>query len=200
MIKIIILLICVGQISQASTSNSWGLNKGKKHPLFETGESAQTLEQKVFSDTTPFEKRWRLVDEVAGLKDDIKAMNFLKRCLKSKTWFLESAALKVLKKRYPRQAIKLATKSLFNSKALVVRSEAVNVIEALGGPKDTEQLWKALNQRHNFKRRFSLWIRPQIVKSIYKLERSRHSERWADLLSDSSKEIREIAQKVVSVK
>ncbi len=185
--------------AQASVENSWALKTGKKHPLFESGETTKTLEEKVFSEEVSFEKRWRLVDETAGLKKKPEALSFLKKCLKSKVWFLESAALKTLQKRYPQEALDQAKMMLFNSKALVVRSEAVSVITSLGGPEDTEKLWKALNQKQNFKRRFSLWIRPQIVKSIYKLERSKHSERWADLLSDSSAEIREIAKKVVAL-
>ncbi len=196
MIKTVIISLMIGSTASASVGN-FSLNKGRKHPLFQTGENTQTLEQKVFSKDVSFEKRWKLVDQVADLKTRVEAIIFLKKCLSAKEWFLQSAALKVLKARYPDVAIKLAEKVMFNSQALVVRSEAVNVISSLGGPKDTENLWRALNQRRNFKGRRSLWIRPQIVKSILKLERSKHSHRWEELLSDSNKEIRSIAQKVV---
>ncbi|MGH1468273.1 MAG: HEAT repeat domain-containing protein [Bdellovibrionales bacterium] len=199
MIKMVVIALMFGSAASASVGNSFSLNKGRKHPLFKTGESTKTLEQKVFSEDVSFEKRWKLVDQVADLKQRVEAIVFLKKCLSSKEWFLQSAALKVLKNRYPDVAIKLAEKTMFNSQALVVRSEAVEVISALGGPKDTDKLWKALGQRQNFKGRKSLWIRPQIVKSIFKLERSKHSDRWEELLTDSNKEIRGIAKKVVGV-
>lgn len=198
MIKLVSLILLSSQLVQASINKSWSLNTGKKHPLFLSGESEGSLEKKVFSKEIAFEERWRLVDQVADLKERVGAVVFLKKCLASKEWFLQSAALKVLEKRYPGVAVKLAEKALFNSKALVVRSEAVGVIATLGGPNNTGKLWKALNQKNNFRRRVSLWIRPQIVKSILKMERSIHSERWYDLLSDSNAEIRDIAKKVIA--
>jgi len=191
------LVLISSSVASASLNSSWNLNSGKKHPLYNTNETLGSLEKKVFSGNTPFEKRWALVNEVAILKKDKGALEFLKKCLKQKEWFLQSAALKVLKKMYPLEAVALASVALFNSKALVVRSEAVSVISSLGGPNDTEVLWKALNQRKNFKRSKSLWIRPQIVKAILLMERSMHSQKWEGLLTDSSEEIRSIASKLV---
>lgn len=199
-LSLVILACGFSAPSVAAVSKSWSLNTGKKHPLFQTGDSVESLEVKVFSKEVGFEERWKLVGQVAGLKDKDASLSFLRRCLRSNEWFLQSAALKVLKKSHPDRAIPLAEKILLTSNALVVRSEAVSVISALGGPKDTDKLWVALNQRHNFKRRTSLWIRPQIVKSILKMERSKRSKKWVKLLSDSNEEIRGIAKKVLSVK
>ena len=95
-------------------------------------------------------------------------------------------------------ALTYADKLLLSAKALVVRSEAVEVIASLGGPGETTALWKALNSGQNFRRRKSLWIRPQIAKVIHKLERSNHSRAgWTGLLNDSDKTIQAMAQKVL---
>ncbi len=198
-INIIVVTLFVSLTVGALASDVWLLKTGKKHPLFQTGESLESLESKVFSKAVSFEKKWRLVGQVADLKKRFEAIVFLKKCLNSKEWFLQSAALKVLKKNHPDIALKFAQKALLNSKALVVRSEAVALISELGGPEETDSLWRALKQKQNFKRRQSLWIRPQIVKSILKMERSNHSEKWAKLLTDSDEEIRAIAEKVVLV-
>lgn len=193
------LIVLSSSIASASLSNSWSLKQGAKHPLFKTSENIDSLEAKVFSRDTPFEKRWALVSEVAELKKKQGAIKFLEKCLNSKEWFLQSAALKTLKSMYPSEAMKLAKKPLFNSKALVVRSEAVSVISSLGGPNDTGILWKALNQKRNFKGRKSLWIRPQIVKAILLMERSVHSQKWEGLLTDPNPEIRDLAKKLIVV-
>ncbi len=198
-INIIVTTLFLSLTVGASIGDLWSLNTGRKHPLFQKGENLQSLENKVFSKTVSFKKKWRLVDQVAGLKQRPQAIVFLKKCLNSNEWFLQSAALKVLKKKYPDVALQFAQKVLLNSNALVVRSEAVAVISELGGPKETQNLWKALKQSQNFKKRQSLWIRSQIVKTILKMERSNHSEKWVELLTDSDEEIRMIAKKVVLV-
>lgn len=179
-------------------ADSWKLQAGRKHNSFEAGKSIKIMEAEVFSEATPFQKRWKLVSEVAELKTPLKAKLFLKKCLESNKWFLQSSALKVLKNTDPELALKYANKMLLSAKALVVRSEAVDVISSLGGPKDTKPLWTALRAPQNFRRRESLWIRPQIVKAIHKLERSSHSEKdWKPLLTDSDLKIKEMAKRVV---
>ncbi len=192
----LILFFC--QISFSSLSNTWNLNKGELHPLFKNGESIRSLEEKVFSPFISFKKRWLLVKEVSDLKTKKESLVFLKKCLNQKEWFLQSAALKVLIKRHSEDAVKLAQSALLNSKALVVRSDAVSVVESLGGPEDTEILWKALNQKQNFRGRQSLWIRPQIAKTILFLERSKRSKKWESLLTDSNETVRSLAKKAVS--
>jgi len=179
-------------------SQSWSLSKGRKHSKFVFGKSLKDLEADVFSKKLSFQERWKLVSKVADLKKTQDAENFLMRCLESKEWFLQSAALKVLKKRNPELALYYADQLLKRSGALVVRSEAVEVVSELGGPAHTKILWQALKQQTNFKGTRSLWIRPQIVKTIYKLERSNHSKKeWRFLLRDSDKKIKEMAKRVV---
>ena len=179
-------------------AESWKLKEGRKHNSFVPGNNIKLMEAEVFSEATPFQQRWKLVSEVAGLKTPLKAKSFLKRCLESNKWFLQSAALKVLKAKDPELALTYANKLLLKGKSLVVRSEAVDIISSLGGPEDTKPLWSALRAPQNFRRSQSLWIRPQIVKAIHKLERSNHSEKdWSPLLTDSDLKVKEMAKRVV---
>lgn len=195
-----ILLLVLSTSAHASLdAKSWSLNKGKKHTDFVIGKDVSALEKDVFSEVIPFQERWKLVSEVAEMKSPKKAEMFLVKCLESKKWFLQSSALKQLRKRNPELSLFYADKLLKSSKALVVRSEAVEILSNLGGPNHTKVLWQALKQQKNFKGTKSLWIRPQIVKTIYKLERSNHSKKeWGLLLRDSDRQIKEMAKRVTS--
>lgn len=178
-------------------NQTWTLNKGNRHPDFVVGKSISSMEADVFSEVLPFQERWKLVSKVAEMKTPKQAEAFLMRCLESDKWFLQSAALKQLKERNPELTLFYAEKLLKNGKALVVRSEAVDVLSSLGGPNQTKVLWQALKQQKNFMGTRSLWIRPQIVRTIFKLERSNHSKKeWNLLLRDSDVSIKAMAKKV----
>jgi len=183
---------------QSSLDNqSWSLKTGKKHPNFNVGKNVKSIEADVFSEILSFQERWKLVSEVADMKSPEQAETFLMRCLESNKWFLQSAALKKMKDKNPKLALYYAEKLLINAKALVVRSEAVDILNSIGGPKHTKALWEALGQSKNFVGMKSLWIRPQIVKTIYKLESSKHSKKeWDMLLRDPDLEIKKIARKI----
>jgi len=192
------LILAFSVSASASLENQkWTLNKGNKHPDFIAGKNIKALEADVFSEVTPFQERWKLVSEIADMKSSESAQTFLIKCLESKKWFLQSAALKQLRVRNPELSLYYAEKLLKSSNALVVRSEAVELLSSLGGPNHTKVLWSALGEQKNFKGTKSLWIRPQIVKTIFKLERSNHSKReWGQLLRDPDREIKAMAVKV----
>jgi hypothetical protein len=178
-------------------TKTWSLNKGNKHPSFLAGKNIKAMEADVFSEVVSFQDRWNLVSEVAEMKSPKQAEAFLMKCLDSNKWFLQSAALKQMKNRNPELSIYYAERLLKTSKALVVRSEAVEILSSLGGPDHTKALWSALKQQKNFMGSKSLWIRPQIVKTIFKLERSNHSKKeWNLLLRDSDSQIKAMAKKV----
>jgi len=181
----------------ALDAQSWTLEKGEKHASFSLSEDVRLLEADVFSELTPFQKRWSLVSKVASLKNQKQALVFLEKCLRSDRWFLQSAALKKLVELEPKLASTHASRLLKSSKALVVRSAAVETLARVGSFSETEVLWQALRQKKNFKGRQSLWIRPQIVKTIYKLEAGRHVKaRWESLLNDSDPAVKTMARRM----
>jgi|GEM_PF-2957413 len=195
----VLTLVLFFSISSGASldSKSWTLSKGRKHSKFVFGKTAKVLEKDVFSESVPFQERWSLVTKVAEMKSPKDAELFLVRCLDSNKWFLQSVALKELRKRNSDLALIHADKLLLKSKALVVRSEAVDIISELGSSKNTNSLWSSLKQRKNFMGSKSLWIRPQIVKTIFKLEGRQHSKKeWGYLLDDSDALIKEMAKRV----
>lgn len=190
-------LFC-GLIFFLGTTNlyaSWEFNKGRKHILYGNSKNLSSFEKDVFDERLAYDLRWKRVAQVAENKKKKEAVKFLTKCMDSKKWFLQIPALKFLKEKYPHQAVKEAKKVLFNSKALVVRSEAVEVLKKFGSKENSLVLWRALNEKKNFRGPKSLWVRPQIVEALMQMEHpDSESPQWNELKTDSDPRIRKLVQ------
>ena len=154
------------------------------------------LENYVFSEDGEFNKKWKMVYQVAISKNPIDSVEFLNRCINSKVWYLQSAALKSFNKLYPQKGLVKAREVLTDSPSLIVRTEAVKYIQQHGSEDDIQALFEALKNPKNFRGRYSLWIRPALAKAIDHLDKKNSStEQWKKLRHDSDKVVRKMARR-----
>ncbi len=118
---------------------------------------------------------------VTTLKDILKAAD-------SKEWFMRNAALVAVNNISSLEGEKLAQK-LISDKALVVRSAAVEVLQNSKDQEIRNTLWVELNKDYNFKKKQSLWIRPQIVKILAKTPKDAEMRDFMKLLDDKDLEV-----------
>lgn len=134
-------------------------------------ELSQPLEELIFNRNAEFGLRWKAIMLYADL-EKVKAMRVLDKALQSKEWFLRNAALIAYANAAPEKANSIALKML-EDKALVIRSAAIDVLERNMDPEIREALWNEIDQAHNFRKKQSLWIRPQILKALAKAPEAR---------------------------
>jgi len=183
----------------SSSASSWAFNQAREMTS-EEKQGSKAFEKIVFSSNVAFEKRWESVSKAAQYMRSYKQReDFLIKCLKQKEWFLKSPALKVLQKENASLALEWARKLFKGDKALVVRSDALVVINNLRDESASELLWKELYAVKNFNGSSSLWIRPQIVKTLRKIEKTSKRKTWESLLNDSDVKVQAEARKHIKV-
>lgn len=124
------------------------------------------LNKIAFSDQADFQVRWSALVLLAQLQGPLAELT-LERALEHKEWFLRNAALLTYPSLFPKKAAKVALKML-QDKALVIRSAAIEVLEARLDTEIREALWTELDHPRNFRKKQSLWIRPQILQVLAK--------------------------------
>jgi len=150
----------------------------------------------VFSADETLSERWKQVYPLAKNMTPFKANDFLSKCVESKDWFLQLAALKSYEVLMPRQGLKKAKSLLKSSPSLIVRSETVNYIKKHGNINDVPLLFGALLSSENFKGRRSLSIRPLIIDAIESMDTQNiYKKRWSKLKHDSNLRVRKMARK-----
>ena len=155
-----------------------------------------SIENYVFSEEGEFNKKWKMVYQVAISKKPLESIEFLNKCVNSKVWYLQSAALKSFNKLYPKKGLVKAREILTDSPSLIVRTEAVEYIQEHGDERDLQALFEALKSPKNFRGRYSLWIRPALAKAINHLDTKNSSvDEWKKLRHDSDKMVRKMARK-----
>lgn len=147
------------------------------------GEILQPLEDLIFNKEADFGLRWKAVI-LLGQLQKIKAMKTLDRALKSSEWFVRNAALIAYSEAIPEKANAVAIE-LLKDKALVVRSAAIDVLGRNLEGETRETLWNELDQAHNFRKKQSLWIRPQILKALSQQPEQRELPLFVSHLKDA---------------
>lgn len=150
------------------------------------------LKNIVLSRRQPYELRWRAVTVLPMIAGE-QSLDFLEQCLKHKSWFIRSAGLVAVKRVNQDKALFWAHK-LLNDHALVVRSQAVEVMHHIGDPSSRKFLWDELYQARNFRGGQSLWIRRQIVEALVDLSLYSDEKKLLNLLSDSDQTLHKPAQ------
>ncbi|MNK12078.1 hypothetical protein D3C87_301350 [compost metagenome] len=140
-----------------------------------------------FSEKQPMTVRWKALMAAAESRRG-KATTDLMRAGDHSEWFMRNAALVALAEVNPEKAHALATK-LIKDKALVVRSAAVETLRKNETPEVRDLLWEELSQSYNFKKKESLWIRPQIVEVLAAKPQGHEIKIFASLLSDKDQRV-----------
>lgn len=140
-----------------------------------------------FDPKQPMSTRWKALMTMAETGNK-NALKDLQRAGAAPEWFMRNAALVALQAKHPKQAETLALK-LISDKALVVRSAAVDTLRKSATPEVRDRLWEELNQDYNFKKKQSLWIRPQIVEALAMQPSNYETRLFADLLNDKDQRV-----------
>ncbi len=147
----------------------------------------KNLRSIMFDPKSKIDARWRSTTAVGRLGGPL-SLPELERAAKADVWELRSAALIAIA-RFDRQAASKWSRYLLKDKALLVRLTAVETLEAIGDRGSVPQLWAELQNKQNFKRSQSLFIRRRIVEALGKLEATGSEDRFVALLEDSDAKI-----------
>ncbi len=132
--------------------------------LLRKNQMIAPLNKIAFTEKADFQVRWSALVLLAQIQGPLAEMT-LDRALEHKEWFLRNAALLTYPTLFPNKAAKVALKML-EDKALVIRSAAIEVLEVRMDPEVREALWTELDHPRNFRKKQSLWIRPQILQVL----------------------------------
>lgn len=133
--------------------------------------------------------RWQALTTAANLKKENSTQDMI-RATKSSEWFMRSAGLLSLKEVNPEMA-ELTARSLIKDKALVVRSAAVDVLKSQMKKESRPLFWSELDANYNFKKKQSLWIRPQLVAALAERPKDEELPQFVKILmKDSDSQVR----------
>ena len=149
------------------------------------------LYQVAMSDRYSLQVRWRAVTSL-GFVYEASSVEYLKRLLVHKKWFLRNSATLAVQYIKRKDAVKLLRERLID-KSLVVRTSAVQIIKKIGAIELEEDLWKSLSDSKNFKKGQSLWVRRYIVGALASFSRQGQEIKFARLLKDKDKRLHPFA-------
>lgn len=141
----------------------------------------------MFDPNSKIDARWRSTMAVGRLGGQL-SLPELERASKADVWELRSASLIAIS-RIDRRTASDWSRRLLQDKALLVRLTAVETLEGLQDRAAVSDLWAQLDNRQNFKRNRSLFIRRRIVEALSKLESPEASVRFASLLDEDDPQI-----------
>lgn len=136
--------------------------------LKESKVNRNLLSKMAFEERYHIKDRWRAIHTLAAAKGKLAKKSLLKAS-KSEDWFMRDAAMKLSSEYYPKFSKRLA-KKLLNDPSLIVRTSAVKSIHKLEDVSAIDNLWEALNDKINFRKGKSLWIRKHIVSALADFE------------------------------
>jgi len=123
------------------------------------------LERLSFDPAQTMDRRWRAFGLVIQAKQT-EALPLIDRALKAPEWYMRNLGLLGLEEVAPQRLTSVAMKML-SDRALVVRSAAVSVLQKqVGRTEVREALWKEIEEKRNFRKGASLWIRGQIAELL----------------------------------
>lgn len=174
-------------LSMASSALA-GVPKGSVK--IEGAKDAQLLRSIAFNNDHVLSTRWQAFLKL--VKSQGKgALKDVQRALNHKEWFMRDVGIKSLMMISPTTARLEALKLLKNDPSLIVRTSAVEVFKLLKSKKNAQQLWTALEDKKNFRRDQSLWIRPRIVSTLIELK-DKNLSAYAGLLNDKDPKVQKL--------
>lgn len=150
------------------------------------------LQEIAFNKQRNYEDRWKALMEIVEKYPD-GAESTLSLAAQEPEWFMKNAALVGLEKINSPQRFKIA-QSLLVDKALVVRSQAVQVLTQHRDPETRKMLWTELEHPRNFKKKQSLWIRHQIVEHLALKPLKSERSKFIRLFEDPDKKVKEASR------
>lgn len=188
----LVLALLVSSVGHAAPSAALDLlqlpSENRRMALQEaSGDMFQKLSDLAFSDAQPMSVRWRALVSLSDVSKD-KSLPLLKKAAESGKWFMRNAALIALEDSHPLQAEAIA-KKLLKDKALVVRSAAVQVLKKYPSEANRDLLWSEMDEKYNFRRDASLWIRSEIVQILSEKPQSHELKIFAHLLKDKDNRV-----------
>ena len=141
-----------------------------------------------FDNSLTVKTRWRALMSLAVSQEE-RSLVYLENAVKSKDWFMRDAGLMAMGQIAPKRALYWARR-LIHDPALVVRTTAVLVFKDRGQINDIDLLWRELNNKINFKKGQSLWIRHHIVTALAHLSSPGDVPKFIPLLDDSDHRVR----------
>lgn len=147
----------------------------------------KNLRSIMFDPDSKIDARWRSTMAVGRLGGRL-SLPELERASKADVWELRSASL-IAVSRIDRRTASIWARRLLKDKALLVRLTAVETLEGIQDRSAVADLWAQLDNRQNFKRNRSLFIRRRIVEALTRLESPESSARFASLLDEDDPQI-----------
>lgn len=136
----------------------------------------------MFDPKSKIDSRWRSTMAVGRLGGKL-SLPELERASQADVWELRSAALTAVA-RFDHDTASKWARRLLKDKALLVRLTAVETLDTIQDRGSVSYLWAELENRQNFKRNQSLFIRRRIVETLAKLEKAGAESRFIALLDD----------------
>ena len=118
-----------------------------------------------------------------------KSLVHLERAVKSRDWFMRNAGIIAMNQIAPERAL-IWARRLIHDPALVVRTSVVPVFRQRGQIADRDLLWRELDNKINFKKGESLWIRHHIVTALATLSSPVDAPKFLKLLDDADQRVR----------
>ena len=144
-----------------------------------------------FNKTLTVKTRWRALMALAVTQEE-KSLVHLERAVKSRDWFMRDAGIMAMNQVAPTRAL-IWARRMIHDPALVVRTTVVQVFRQRGQIADVDLLWGELDNKINFKRGESLWVRHHIVTALATLSSPADAPKFLRLLDDSDQRVRKAA-------
>lgn len=148
--------------------------------------------EKAFDSNLPMEQRWDSFHDHIK-KNPKDSLRMAKKAVRSQDWFLREAGLKTYMVIDGKQAKQIARELLEKDSSLLVRTSALKALKILKDKESKPLLLKSLNDPRNFRKKQSLWIRPQIVSALLELKLLNSSD-LENLKSDKDPQIAKMAK------
>ncbi|MCX7978650.1 MAG: hypothetical protein N2578_06560 [Bdellovibrionaceae bacterium] len=142
-----------------------------------------------------YELRYKAVSAFSQLKG-YAAITDLKRLVSNENWFIRISALNAIE-RLDEAAFREIALRLLQDRALVVRSAAVDKLKEKMSPEIRQSLWQAMEDKINFHKGYSLWIRAQILEALAQNPLKEESAIFQRFLSDKDEAVRQAARRAL---
>ncbi|MCB0356310.1 MAG: HEAT repeat domain-containing protein [Bdellovibrionales bacterium] len=126
--------------------------------------------------------RWRAITTMGELSP-LNAKPYLEKLFTSKHWFLRNAAMIAISHADRPTVMDWADKML-SDPSLMVRTSAVQAIKKIRGIELQDRLWEKINDKQNFHRGNSLWIRKHIADTLASFAIKGEEKKFVKLLLD----------------
>lgn len=153
----------------------------------EKAEDYKDLKQTAFSKQASLGERWEALQKMS--EDDFSiAQSDVVKALQDKEWFIRNAALVALRNGKKELVVEWSEKLLFD-KALVVRTQAIKNLIEVQSETSGQKIFKALNDKMNFRGAYSLWVRPYMAQALVLQPPANWKNVYQNMLADSDQKV-----------